>query len=63
MNGGLFCSGGGGGIRAWRLEGEGRKAKSGRCGGRGGGVMGAWDEGFLGGGTGGSKGEEHEEII
>lgn len=63
MAGGGGGSGGGGGTEVWRLEGEGGKAESGRCGGEGGGgTVEAWDAGVLGG-IGGSRGEEHEEII
>lgn len=63
MAGGGGGSGGGGGTGVWRLEGEGGKAESRRCGGEGGGgTVEAWDAGVLGG-IGGSRGEEHEEII
>lgn len=63
MAGGGGGSGGGGGIGDWRLEGEGAKAKLGKCGGRGGGgMMGAWDAGVLGGVV-GSRGGVHGEII
>lgn len=56
-------SGGGGGTGAWRLEGEGGKAKLGECGGGGGGgTIGAWDATGLGG-TGVSTGGKHGEII